>query len=807
MLNSKFKGISKFLSIMFFAVACFAISFCVAGVKDNKFASAEESSDYFQINLEVQNGSATLTYVDDGEHYVHAENVFVKESDTSYKILKYAVQDVQNDYKIRIENRPNSNYELGSVLLNNQPQSLSGFRIPGETEFKVSGDTDVKVVNVAKTFTVSVSSQFTANGVDFSSDQSLLTNNTGVNLDNISVSAFATLFNDDMNVVANPCRDSDHLEFVGYFIKDELLNEVDITDGLKIQQLTFDNDFIVSFVREDKLEIVAKYAFKKQINVSVDDECEDLGSFKVILRNPKNEIVDFVSGEYYSFGSKLSVVPVPEKFVKFAGYNINDKDEAIYSDTVSLDVEFDDVDLTLFFEYEKYEIKVNVESSAGEKIGSGNVSVVTSKNLPYVTSNVVSFGETIVEIKFKNTFDYQDYNFKEWQLCKNDGTKTSFEELKNIVIDEEFVQNYVSNDEIVVVGVFALKCQLSIIMDEAYPTEETFIVYENDKPVSLSKMFEYGTELVVSVPNIDHMSFVGFDGLIDSDQYAQGSTLVYITMLGSRTLSAKYDYIETELVISKDSKLDNAKLQLSSNKIKIGDTLIINANVENGKIVKGFKINGKSAKAFVDSLNENQENKVAIYGDEGIVTVYVNKDVYDFFAENSTLKVEIKTKTNGLYVALFVVYILLTLGFGAVIAVFAILANKKSFKIKNLKRERDKRLKEKEEENKNLEEQKVQNVEKKKQTEEKKEEKQVKKRTTSPKNSNQTKKTNTQKTKKVDVGETKNVKAEKKPPQSRQKKTKTETDSVEKTKKPSTTKKKTTKKDEAKTTKKEGGEQ
>ncbi len=796
MLKSKFKRISKFLSIMFFAVACFAMSFCVAGLKDNKFASAEESSDYFQINLEVQNGSATLTYVDDGEHYVHAENVFVKESDTSYKILKYAVQDVQNDYKIRIENRPNSNYEFGSVLLNNQPQNSS--------EFKVSGDTDVKVVNVAKTFTVSVSSQFTANGVDFSSDQSLLTNNTGSNLDNVSVSAFGTLFSADVNVVANSCRDSDHLEFVGYFIKDEMLNEVDVTDGLKIQPLTFDNDFISSFVRDDKLEIVAKFAFKKQINVSVDDECEDLGDFRVVLRNPKNEIVDFVSGEYYSSGSKISVVPVPEKFVKFAGYNINDKDSAIYSDTVSLDVEFEDVDLTLFFEYEKYEIKVNVENSAGEKIGSGNVSVLTSKNLPYVTSNVVSFGETIVEIKFKKSFDYQDYNFKEWQLCKNDGTKTSFESLTDIVVDEEFVQNYVSNDEIVVVGVFALKCQLSIIMDEAYPTEETFIVYENDKPVSLSKTFEYGTELVVSVPNIDHMRFVGFDGLIDSDQYAQGSTLVYITMLGSRTLSAKYDYVETELVISKDSKLDNARLQLSSNKIKIGDTLIINANVENGKIVKGFKINGKSAKAFVDSLNENQENKVAIYGDEGIVTVYVNKDVYDFFAENSTLKVEIKTKTNGLYVALFVVYILLTLGFGAVIAVFAILANKKSFKIKDLKRERDKRLKEKEEENKNLEEQKVQIVEQEKQTDEKKEEKQVKKKTTSQKTSNQTKKTSTPKTKKVGEGATENVKVEKKPSQPRQKKTKTETDSVVKTKKPSTTKKKTTKKDE---TKKEGGEQ
>lgn len=818
MSNSKFKRINKFLSSIFFVVACFAMSFCLVGLKEKKFASAEESSDYYQINLQVDNGLAILSYVGDGEHYVQAENIFLKESDTSYKILKVVADDVQNDYKIRIENHPNENYVLNYVLVNEATQTSN--------EFKVSGDTTVSVSNIAKTFTVSVSTQFTADGTNFSSDQTLLTNNTGASLDNISVSAFQTLFESDVNVLANQCRESDHLEFVGYFIKDEMMNEVDISDGLKIQDLIFDNDFIASYVRNDKLEIVAKFAFKKQVTVSVDDTCQDLGDFQVVLKNPKNEIVDFVSGNYYSYGSKLSVVPVPEKFVDFSGYNINDTEQAIYSDTVSLNVGFDDIDLKLFFAPEKYEIIIDVENSVGENIGSGNVSVATSKNLPYVTSHVVSFGETILEIKFKKLSDYQDYNFKYWQLCKNDGTKDTFENLNNIVVDEEFVQNYVSNGEIVFVGVFALKCQLSIIMDEAYPTTETFVVYENDKAVSISKSFEYGTELVVSVPNIDHMRFIGFDGLVDSDQYAQGSTLVYITMLGSRTLSAKYEYVETELKVSEDSKMNNARLQFSSNKIKIGDTLVLNANVSSGKVVKDFKINGKSAKDFVDLLNKGQTSKVAIYGDEGIITVYVNKDVYDFFAQNSTLKVEIKTKTNGLYVGLFVVYVVLTLGFGAVIAVFAILANKKSFKIKDLKRKQDKRLKEKEEENKNLESQKTQ-ITKDEPKDENKEilEEQVKKKTTSPKTSNQTKKSSTQSKKKSETTQTKkksetgsvkkknesnstkNVKTENKVEEKvakpKQKKTTTKQE-VEGKKEKTSTKNKTTKTSKAKN---EGGEQ
>ena len=69
---------------------------------------------------------------------------------------------------------------------------------------------------VVKTFTVKVATEYSADGVTKLSDNTLLTNNMGVNLDAISVSAHETLFDETNNVVA-PDRESDHYGLSGRY--------------------------------------------------------------------------------------------------------------------------------------------------------------------------------------------------------------------------------------------------------------------------------------------------------------------------------------------------------------------------------------------------------------------------------------------------------------------------------------------------------------------------------------------------------------------------------------------------------------
>lgn len=698
MSNTNAKRMNKFFSILFFVTFGVVMSLGLIFVQSKNVADAEGET-FYSITVTATNGSVSLSYVGDGEHYTDISNMLVKENETTYKILKSVVDDAENDFKIEILATPNQNYVFDSY-------SVGGVET-SENQFEISGDTSVVVNFVPQTFDVKVSTSFSSDGTTFESDDSLLTNNMGVEFDQIKVDAFGSIFDSTKNIVATSLRDSDKLEFLGFFIKGVSENEIDVTDGLKIKTLNVDEEFIRNNVNQSgEIEIIAKYAFKKQVNISVAGDSTGLGSFKVFIRNSKNELVDFVSGNYYSFGSRVSVVPVAEKNYAFVGYNIGVEGKEIYGDGFTKEIAFEDVSLVLSFAPQKYEIKFSIVNSIGESIGSEKIIVSTESLLSYVTTNVIAFGESINEIKFEKISKYTNYTFKGWYLYKKDGTKVLFSSetnnqvVKDVLIDSAFVQDYVSDGAITFFGEFVQDCQLSIIMQDAYPTDSTFNVFKDGIEVSISGTFEYGTNLVVEVPEIDHMIFAGFEGLIDDDQFVEGTNCAHIKMNGNRSLSAKYEYIKTNVNVDTDSKLENVDVKLSSNEIQIGDTLIINANVPHGYRILKFNINGMSAQNFVKMLNENESSTVAICGDDGIVTVYVNKNIYDFFAGSSVLNIEASAKVDSTYVVLFVLYLVLTLGFGAVVIVFLILANKKIFKIKKMNRAQIDKIKEKEEKNK-----------------------------------------------------------------------------------------------------------
>lgn len=709
MSNSNLKKLNRFFAVLVFVMASFVLSLGFGVSSFANFAKAENDN-YYVINLTVTNGTANLSY--EGNTYDGLDNILVKESNEKYLILKSVVDDEENTCDMKVTVLPNENFVLNEITVDGTALAESANQT--FTIAPATAETNVVVDFAAKTFTVKVATEYSADGETKLSDDTLLTNNMGVNLDAISVSAHETLFDETNNVVALD-RESEHLEFVGYFISDGT-SEVNVSDGRSIASLEFDDEFIAKYVKDGTLEIVARYAYKKMVSVSVDNSCSAFGAFDVVAKNSAGDVVNFVSGEYYSAGTKIFVVPTAEKYYEFSHYEYDG--ESLYDSNFSVTVGNKDISVVIFFEPVSYEIRFNIVNSVFERLGNEPITLEITHIGAYYNTPVadhVIIGDKIDLIKFKNIFSYQNYRFLSWQLRSKTGDIENVSDadnaniVKNLDITSDFVDKYVVDGKIDFYGVFIQNCQLSIVMQKAYATENTFQVYENGVLVEdLSKSFDYGTILTVTVPNIDYMTFVGFDGLIVDDQYTPGQTTAYIVMKGNRSLAVKYDYIKTDIKIADESVVKNGRLSLSSNNIKIGDTFIINANLSDGYKIKSFTVNGKSAEQFVRELNAGEEKPVAIYGENGIITIYVNKNVYDFFANNNTLNVKVDSKINGAYVALFVIYLLLALGFGAVIVVLSIMTNNNSEEIKKLrKKQQDAVLKKEEEQRKEEEKQKA----------------------------------------------------------------------------------------------------
>lgn len=539
-------------------------------------------------------------------------------------------------------------------------------------------------------------------------DSTLLTNNMGCDIDNIVVDS-NTVFSDTKNVVAND-RESDKLEFVGYFIKSRTGSETNVSNGRQIKTLTFDEDFVRNYVNEGVLEVVAKYSYKRKINIVVDESCKDFGSFDIILKDKNNNLIEYNKDSYYSVGTKVSVLPNANKYYEFEKFEFDG--ETYYENNITVSVEDGDINIVVFFKQELYSLNFNIVNTLGDRLGNEKIDILlqSSENNNNPVVNCVVLGDVITEISL-NTTSYHNYRFVGWEILDKDNSKVPLASrersnlIGNIEITKSFVDQYVIDGKIEFYAVFVQNCQLSIIMQDSYISEKTFKVYCNGEEVlDLSKPFDYGTELTVSVDSIEHMNFVGFDGLIDSDTYTNGQSTAFIKMNGNRNLALKYEYKNVELSVSKESSVKHGSLSLNQSSVKIGDTLIVNANLNGSFKIKSFEINGDSAEQFVSELNSVAGENVAVLGENGILTIYVNKNIFEYFEKNSVLNVNVDSKADLLYIILFIIYFLLTVGFGVVVIIFSVLATKKYSQVKQIRKKQYEAIVAKEKQQKEMEE-------------------------------------------------------------------------------------------------------
>ena len=672
--------------------AMFSIAFVFSmllGLNYSKIcANAESETGVYHINVSSPNGISLLA-IDGAE-----SSSLISNSLNHYVLSNEVVEQESPTYQLRVRTRANKYYEFDKIIINDVEQT-SGVRV-----FKLEKGTYINnVVVVYKPIEIKavVKTQIMTGSDTFIEDSSLIENQTTGELDNIVAKANSSLFDNVNNVFA---INRGNYVFEGFYIQ-TLSDEIDVTDGRKIRTLELNEQFLNEVLDEtsNSFTIVARYSLKKQVSISMQDGQDEMGNFEVAVYGPRGEHIDFVSGAYYEYGTRFSIVPVNNEYYEFDHFVVNESDD--FSNNLIINVEYDDIDVKCVFASTKYDLCVSIVNSVFKTIGNQRVNVSIVRQIPEVLSPVsryVQIGDTIDYIRFGENLGFENYVFDSWKVLDKTGNAVdiSHSSLKNEVrdldINKTFIDQYVKDGRIVIYGVFVQQCYLSINLPNEIDFLENFSVYKRVdgdyvKLENLDEPFEYGTVLMISVPSVNNHKFDGFTGLVAEDSYTTGQTSAFIVMNGNRTITAKYVYDDTPVNISGDSKIVNCKLVKNLDKIHVGQTLILSFELSSGYELTKFEINNMKAQEFVSSINslDPTANQVAFYDDSGIVTIYVTQKVFDFFKANPSLKICSDGQMRGTYLALIIVYSFLAVCIGASIIVFAVLASKKQNKIVELK--------------------------------------------------------------------------------------------------------------------------
>lgn len=686
----------KVVALLVMIVSSLAFFFGFAFSKNVAFAYDE--TNYYTLNFSVSAyGSASIEYVGEGA-YPEIEQIIFKADDGNYKIHKTVADDPVNACLLKVVYETNDHYVLDNILVDGTPLASD------EQTFTYSSTVSaVSVSFKAQEFSVEIKTQFSTDGEIFNSDNTLLENHLGTEL-NFKVPAFATMFDETFNVIAND-RDSDHLEFDGYYILGE--SEENISDGRKIKSLTLNEDFISKFVKDGKITIYARYNFKKQLNINVDSLSDSFGDFEVILIDKNSNVLNFVNGNYYSVGTKYTIIPSALPGYEFSHYYIDGS--RLYTEYYSNRIGYQNVDINLFFTSKNYELNFYIVNSQFSEIDYQPLSINITYNSsdPYTSpvSKYVKIGDRIDELSFISFPNYENYKFVSWQTKDVDGNAVSLSDaldnkmIKGLVISQDFIDSYAKDGKISIYAVFVMQCHLSIQIDDVGKDYELYYGGSSILPEDLSEMtFDFGSIIILSAPSVENMTFDKFSGLLDIDEYT-GGTSVFIKMNGDRSVSISYHFNETEIKLDELSKVSNGKVVLNKDKISIGDTLIISLNLKSGYKLTDFLINDKTADKFVLNVNRicGSEKPVATYSDNGIVTIYVNQTVFDYFKDNN-IKVVAHSKINSTYAILLAVYLVITLSAGGLLVWFFVLAGKNKLKVIELKEKQQKIIEKKQKE-------------------------------------------------------------------------------------------------------------
>lgn len=431
----------------------------------------------------------------------------------------------------------------------------------------------------------------------------------------------------------------------------------------------------VAFSKETVVSAEANYT----VTVSVNDST--MGSYSVVALDKNGNSVDFISGNAYEVGTRLTISAIENDYYQFNKFVINDTN--YYDACQTVEIVDKNVNIQVVFETKKYELAVSIRDSEFNVLSNKPFVIDieyagVSDDTPLV--KYIRIGDRIKSIKLSTSLQVENYKFVGWYIQGEDRNPVEFiVPATGIVIDENFVDNYYRDGKITIYGKFVQMCSLNIFVPEEYKVDSNYMLYirqgfEYYPVTELEARYEYGTEFKIIAAPLQNYQFVGFNGDIDDENYIDGAETLVFTMNNDKTIALNYQPNKVQIKLDL-TKVSDGKILSNSESLAVGDTLILSYELRASRKIGKFNINGKTTKEFASAINEIAGAEVA-FAKDGVVSIYVNDNVYNYLSANKTLSVEAVSSTNVVFVLLITLYILLAVGFGAAIITFTILHNR-----------------------------------------------------------------------------------------------------------------------------------
>ena len=423
------------------------------------------------------------------------------------------------------------------------------------------------------------------------------------------------------------------------------------------------------------------------VTVNVDDT---EGEIVVAAVNASGEKIDFESGTFYDQGTMITINAFANQGFEFAYYTVNELTKVydvcssfIINDTTTIDV---------VFTVKKYQLDISVRDSVLNQIAGGEVNAqITYQNNDLINNPNQMFirvGDTIKSIQANNV-QMNKYNYLGTFIEDKNGAKVPLQfGVTGLTVDQDFIDSYCVDNKITIYVQYVQLCKLKIIVPEECKSNSNFMLLmksgENsfEEVNQLSASYTYGTCFSIMAKNQKYYDFKTFNGANDDEQYVLGSAFLNFVMTGDRTISLVYQPKTFKLVLY-TSNVDAGTVKLSGESLKLGDTLVFNYELGATRKLQSILVNDDSIDEFVDMLNSvsTAENDVAVKTGEGLFSVYVDKDIFDYFNVHNTLIVKTKTEANVGFILLIVLYVVLLVISGAGFVIFGILYNKTNKKV------------------------------------------------------------------------------------------------------------------------------
>ena len=418
------------------------------------------------------------------------------------------------------------------------------------------------------------------------------------------------------------------------------------------------------------------------------------GDISVVAMNASGEKIEFVSGQNYEQGSKITITATAAEYYEFSYFTV--QGQKFYDRCTTFIVENSDLNIAVVFSDKKYEVNVTVRDSRLSPIGNKPYSVKVNGEL-YGSINEPT--QTFVKIGDDVTFTIQDnsslenYKFLGW-FVQGENHEPFFLESGAIEITKEFIDDYSVDGVIDVYCQYVQLCSLKIFIPEEYKSNVSYILkiregLEYHTVSQLANKYDYGTEFQISAAADPDYDFLGFGNVTSGEMYIPGMAVLNFVLTGDRTISINCKPKQVDVQFNTDY-VSGGKIKTNMNRLAIGDTLILSYEISNLRKIGSFTVNDKTGQEFAQMLNivSASQKDVATYYESGILSVFVDEDVYAYFKSNPTFTINASSVVNVKNVLIIVFYVCLVLLFGAGMVVFTMLYFKEKNKVQkeNLKK-------------------------------------------------------------------------------------------------------------------------